>query len=171
MSNPMEDIRHSGCGYERGARDAYIIPEIVKKLHKALKSHQDEFDGIVISGYSASLIGPIIAYKMKKHVAVVSKESETRHSSYICEGYHHQRWLFIDDLVSSGRTLKRVVDGVKEIEGSVVGVALYMTPGNMSEVCYYDNLNSSKANKLPCWCSFYAHDLKPSVVRVKRKKP
>ena len=143
----MSTIQHTGCGYEAAGRDAKLVPKVVNKICRALRKRINDFDGIVISGYSMALIGPIVAFKLKKNVCVVSKENDARNSYQKVEGLHSQRWLMIDDLVSSGRTLSRVADGVKRIEGTLVGVVLYFSTAK-GNACGYCGI------RVPIWQSF-----------------
>jgi len=100
--------------------------EIVKKIVAHLKPRKKEFDAIAVSGYSMSLIAPIVASKLNKELVLVRKYSDNRHSSFMAEGIHKQRCIVIDDCVDSGATMSHVIEHVKELlEGSVVGIVLY----------------------------------------------
>jgi adenine/guanine phosphoribosyltransferase-like PRPP-binding protein len=65
-----------------------------------------KFDVIVVSGTSGLLIGPLMARAMRKRLAVVRKNvgKDSEHATHIVEGYLGGRFLFVDDLISSGKT-------------------------------------------------------------------
>ena len=84
---------------------------IVREAVKRLRPLSDQFTHVALSGYSGSIIGSIVAQKMKKDVVIVRKDvdHEVRASSY---GFEHDStidgYVFIDDFISTGSTLKRV---------------------------------------------------------------
>jgi adenine/guanine phosphoribosyltransferase-like PRPP-binding protein len=98
---------------------------IVKELIALLKPHLDEFDAIAVSGYSMALVVPILAYKLKKEIILVRKDSEERHSSHNVEGKSDQRVVFVDDLISSRSTYNHVEKGLRTIDCTIVGIVMY----------------------------------------------
>lgn len=66
-----------------------------------------EFDTMVGTGLSGTLVVPYLARTFGTYWAIVRKPDNT-HSSNQVEGKIGQRWLFVDDLVCSGNTLRRV---------------------------------------------------------------
>lgn len=91
-----------------------------------LRKHSRHFDAIAVSGYSAALVAPIIAHRMKKNLILVRKDSESRHSTYLVEGPVNQRYIIIDDIIDSGHTLKFIEERVATcLEGKLYGVYLY----------------------------------------------
>mgnify|MGYP000376143178 CR=1 FL=1 len=161
------DTKHTGCNWEKVLRDGPSLKWLVAKLVRMLKKKEfaDKFDGIAISGYSMSLLSPIVAYKLGKDVCVVPKAAERRNSSWEAEGKHSMRWLVIDDLVSSGSTLKRIDNAVKTIDGEIVGVILWHSYAsyNSNKTVVYNYLDESAGDwknvHLPLWASFHAQDI------------
>jgi orotate phosphoribosyltransferase-like protein len=159
---------HTGCSWEMVLRDGPSLKWLVAKLVRMLKKKEfaDKFDGIAISGYSMSLLSPIVAYKLGKDVCVVPKDSERRNSGWLAEGKHSMRWLIIDDLICSGRTIKRVKKAVEEIDGTIVGVVLWHSDSDSMEVKLplekldeFGNFVEWTYDKLPLWSEFNAQDM------------
>lgn len=115
---------------------------IVKNACKLLKTVSDQFTHVAVTGYSSTIIGSIVAHKMKKEVVVVRKENEIRASSYDHEySSLPNGYVFIDDFIGSGCTLKRVVD--KLGPKGLVAIYTYHQPLNRRRVydkCPISNL-------------------------------
>jgi adenine/guanine phosphoribosyltransferase-like PRPP-binding protein len=115
----------SGCYHLLDVFDLKNRNKIIKYLTDCLKPFVEEFDAVVVSGYSMALIAPIIAHKLKKNIVLVRKKSEQRHSSFDVEGMHNQRCIIIDDLIASGHTFETMIHYVKNIDCKVVGYITY----------------------------------------------
>jgi len=128
------------CSHEAELFTTKTRTEIVKTLIKILKPRKKEFDAIAISGYSMAMISPIVADKLKKNIVLVRKPSELRISSYEVEGLHNQRCIIIDDLICTGNTFRRVLDGLKKIDCTPVGFVVYNTSSS-----------NDQESGVPCW--------------------
>ena len=128
------------CFHEAELFTTKTRTEIVKTLIKILNPRKKEFDAIAISGYSMAMISPIVADKLKKNLVLVRKPSELRISSYGVEGLHNQRCIIIDDLICTGNTFRRVLDGLKKIDCTPVGFVVYNTSSS-----------NNKESGVPCW--------------------
>ena len=76
-----------------------------------------EFDAIVVTGVSGLLLGPTLAYLLGKRLGVVRK---TMKDSHAITGIEHNMepadsWIFVDDLVASGETIKRVEEAMEDV--------------------------------------------------------
>jgi adenine/guanine phosphoribosyltransferase-like PRPP-binding protein len=80
-------------------------------------------DTLVGTGLSGALVVPDVARILKLNWVVVRKPGESSHSSYPFEGILGQRWLFVDDRVETGETLRRVRAAIDD------GVARYGAAG------------------------------------------
>lgn len=128
FSEPYKVLRGvSACPHERELFTIKTRNQIIDYLHYCLKGHADEFDAFVISGYSMAMVAPILAHMMGKNVVLVRKPTERRHSTYGTEGEHRQRCVFVDDLISSGETVARVMKDVQQIDCYIVGYLCYNT--------------------------------------------
>ena len=89
-----------------------------KALRRAVKILKAvEFDTIAFTGVSGGIFAPLLALRLKKELLVVRKKQDTDNHSFErkVEGYFHaQKYLFVDDLISSGKTAARVHRVIKE---------------------------------------------------------
>ena len=91
---------------------------------KTLGDHVKEFDAIVVTGVSGLIVGPTLAYLLGKRLAVVRKKSDwhttgNNHAVVNVESAlnMNDRWIFVDDLIASGETIKRVETEMRVVEG------------------------------------------------------
>jgi hypothetical protein len=76
-------------------------------------------DTLVGRGLSGCIMVPILARTARMNFALVRKDRQDCHSDNMLEGTLGSKWLFIDDLISSGETFRetaRVVVAVAEDE-------------------------------------------------------
>lgn len=66
-----------------------------------------DYDTIVATGLSGALFAPTLAHTFRKKLLLIRKPEST-HSSRPVEGELGKRWLFVDDLIASGSTLRTV---------------------------------------------------------------
>lgn len=74
--------------------------------HILEEANDPEFDTMVGIGLSGALAVPILARAFNVNWAIVRKSNESAHSSNPWEGEIGRRWLFVDDLIDSGTTLR-----------------------------------------------------------------
>ncbi|WP_158881951.1 hypothetical protein [Amycolatopsis anabasis] len=97
-----------------------------------------DFDTMIGTGLSGSLVVPVIARALGKHWAIVRKPNDGSHSNKPLEGTVGDRWVFVDDFVESGATRNRVIDVIEDaqehyrFETEHVGSYLYSTCGGVS---------------------------------------
>lgn len=96
-----------------------VIERAVERLRTV------EFDAIAIQGYSSSIPGSILAYLLDKELLVIRKTGEERTSYRSIEGYKGSKFVFVDDLISSGNTVRRVLAGAARFEATCVGIYLF----------------------------------------------
>lgn len=79
-----------------------------------------DFDTVVGTGMSGVPAATLLGHSMGKHILLVRKEDDQHNhhdnSGNGVVGRLGARWIFIDDFKSSGATLKRVKDVVKQVE-------------------------------------------------------
>jgi len=73
-----------------------------------------EYDTLIGTGLSGALVIPIIARALRKNYAIVRKGRDGTHSRNKIEGRIGERWVFVDDLISTGNTRSRVKAAVKK---------------------------------------------------------
>ncbi len=113
--------------------------ESQERIVKTAKNELDgvEFEAFVGMGLSGSIIAPLLAFVMGKRFAIVRKKDHARSHSATPHGIEsamreHDRWLFCDDFISSGRTRKIVIERIRDFHvGAVeyVGDYLYAAGG------------------------------------------
>lgn len=86
-----------------------------------------EYDTIVGTGLSGTIFVARVAPGLRKKFAIVRKDNDGSHSGFKVEGSVGKRWVFADDFVCTGDTMKRVLKRmVKDHPGSeFVGVYQY----------------------------------------------
>ena len=70
------------------------------------------FDSIACCGTSGMLVVPQIAELLKKNIIVVRKNLDC-YSDFIIEGPSTKQYVIIDDLICSGKTVKRIIKAIK----------------------------------------------------------
>lgn len=93
----------------------YLDPQMLKKrLALACEVLEAfEFDTIAFRGMSGAFLGPSIATVLDKQMILVRKADDDSHSLYQTEGYKDvNRYIIVDDFVSSGSTKKAIIDAV-----------------------------------------------------------
>lgn len=87
-----------------------------------------EFDTIAFSGISGAIVAPMIALWMNKHLLLVRKKNDDTHSRLMVEGYYGvKKFIVVDDFVSSGTTLRRILEATHQASpvAEFVGVLSY----------------------------------------------
>jgi pyrimidine operon attenuation protein/uracil phosphoribosyltransferase len=83
--------------------------KVVSDIKLLIKERELKFDGFVVTGVSGVAMGAILARSMRKELIIVRKDNDGTHSSYSVENYHHGKsYIFLDDLIASGRTYQNV---------------------------------------------------------------
>ena len=103
----------------------YEQDELLVDARKYIKQFEP-YDAIVGIGLSGALAVPLIAYKLKKRFCIIRKKQHSSHSSETLEGnmLDEDNWVFVDDLINSGRTVTRVCHHMREYS-KCIGVYLY----------------------------------------------
>ncbi len=99
----MDATKH-GCDYlcKAFSNPAALVSDAMRHLDGV------QFDTFVGRGLSGALVAPLLARAMSKHFAIVRKEcTEGDHSNRLVEWYLGHSWVFIDDLISTGSTLRK----------------------------------------------------------------
>lgn len=98
-------------GYMDGA--LFDLAEVVREAIKVLRPVAREFDTIVGTGFSGGVLVPILALRLRKKFVLVRKDTDdSHHGSGRLLGELGERWIFVDDFVSTGATRRRVIDKV-----------------------------------------------------------
>lgn len=106
------------------------LAQTVTRTTEVLRAVRGEFDAIVVTGMSGTLVGSPVALRLRKPLVVIRKDNDDSHHG---KGriinrdklHNRKRALFLDDFVSNGDTKKKVVEKVAAEDGVLVGTYLY----------------------------------------------
>lgn len=92
---------------------------IVKKAVRTLKKL--EFDSIVVRGMSGALVGPEVASQLEKNLVLVRKLNDDTHT-HVRDAVQYEcsrigKYVILDDLVDTGRTLSAIYAAVDRENG------------------------------------------------------
>lgn len=91
---------------------------------KHLKQFPPEV-GLVFTGLSGILVGILVATETRRPFAIVRKENESSHGLPV-EGHTFSKYVIIDDFISSGNTIDRILEEVKNhLRAKCIGVILH----------------------------------------------
>ena len=124
-----------GCEHTRLVLNHNNRTMMVMNTIKDLREY--DFDSIVCCGTSGLIIAPQVCEILNKEIVIVRKDHEKRYSPFVIEGILGSRFVFLDDLVCSGATLRYVIKNIKEEHpyAKCVGVYCYM-----KDKCGYKNV-------------------------------
>lgn len=113
-------------GYMTRAFRPDIFSKIIVESLRVLRPHSKEFDAIAFRGFSGSMLGPILAFALKKKMIIVRKEKEPSHGSSI-EGARCNRYIIVDDFIAGGMTVRTIISKIaaSTIGGIPVGIFLW----------------------------------------------
>lgn len=105
----------------------------ISKLVKTIKDSKIKFDAVAFTGMSGAMIAPVVADKLKKDLVLVRKNNDNCHSNLRVEmsDKKSKKVVFVDDCISSGDTVNRVIQELKSYNIECDGVFLYS-----EEECY-----------------------------------
>jgi hypothetical protein len=106
----MEDVIRLRSEYMNAAFGDldYVAGDLRRRLEGLAPDEPIAVDTPVGTGLSGALVVPGVARILKLNWAIVRKPNEVTHASYPFEGVLGRRWLFVDDRVETGATLRRV---------------------------------------------------------------
>lgn len=102
------------------------LAEVIRKTTAALRPYASLFDAIAFQGMSGALVAPAVSIRLKKHLIMVRKD-DGHHGQHTVEGALDCPYVILDDLSSTGQTLKRIQNLIfKESPDSFcAGIYLY----------------------------------------------
>jgi len=135
------------------ALDTASLKKRIEDTIQYLRVRTKKFDAIAFRGMSGALVAPAVAARLKKNLLMVRKPQENSHSSMKVEGFCEtaQRYVIIDDFVSSGNTISEIRKAVTKFESddskehSLVAVVCY------AFLEYHDEDQKSALIDAPIW--------------------
>lgn len=93
----------------------FDLEAVLNDATRILTPVADEFDTLVGTGFSGGLVIPALALRLGKSFTLIRKEQDdSHHGQGRLLGELGQRWIFVDDFVSTGRTRNRVIEKIRE---------------------------------------------------------
>jgi orotate phosphoribosyltransferase len=157
----IHNISHSDHAQETTA-------SLVRRLREATKGVR--YDTMIGIGISGALVIPAVGRATRKQWALIRKDGEYSHAgNNHFEGAIGERFIIVDDFISSGATVGVILEKVAKIascEGVMrphfVGVWQYSRSSNNgwtaaanisgSAVRAYNDVNRDVPKPRPCWC-------------------
>ena len=91
----------------------FNLSEVIKQAQEKLADV--DFDTLVGTGFSGGIVIPALALAMGKKFVLIRKENDdSHHGKGRLLGQLGEKWIFVDDFVSSGHTRKRVIEKIEE---------------------------------------------------------
>lgn len=117
-------IYHSGTG---GYGNQYNLDGLAQEIERTvagLRGYREGFDGLVVQGLSGIIPAVPVSLALNVPLFIVRKESDDCHAytRYINADKVKpgSRWVFLDDFISTGSTLRRVLGAVRDLHGTIV---------------------------------------------------
>lgn len=100
-----------------------------KIIESYLQANLPDHDTLIGTGISGSIAAALMATASHRMFAVVRKPNDSSHSKAGLEGKVGNRWLFVDDFISSGATYVRTCSVVNSLAPSteLIGGWLYLS--------------------------------------------
>lgn len=102
--------------------------EIINNAIKDIKEAKLSFDTIACSGVSGMLVAPRISEILNKNIMIIRKENERRYSPFQYEGVVPSRYIIVDDLICSGKTIRHILKTIREdcVRSECIGVYCFL---------------------------------------------
>lgn len=98
-----------------------------------------DYDTIVGSGVSGTLLALMLRDRLKKHVAITRKARDGSHSYNMVEGTLGARYVIVDDQVASGNTVNHIVNSIRRQLIEREALPLRACPVFVGVCCYVSN--------------------------------
>lgn len=119
----------------------YYFDDAVFNLSEVIETAKErlggvDFDTMVGTGFSGGVVIPALALAMGKKFVLIRKDTDdSHHGRGRLLGELGQRWIFVDDFVSSGATRTRVIEKVNtvvngfgdSVKSEMIGQYMYAT--------------------------------------------
>ncbi len=128
-------------------RAVFDLSEVIETAQKRLADV--DFDTLVGTGFSGGIVIPTLALAMGKNFVLIRKETDdSHHGKGQLLGRLGERWIFVDDFVSSGCTRKRVIEKIEsaahEAGQPTEFVGQYMYVNYSEEGPLFEDVNGCK---------------------------
>lgn len=125
-------IYHGTRDYDTGRGELCDLARDVASTVHDLRARAGDFDAIICTGLSGTLVASPVALELRKSLAVLRKHETGRDATHDygtrivgMKGLAGKRVLFLDDFVSGGYTRSRCFRAVNESGGIIVAEYQY----------------------------------------------
>lgn len=87
---------------------------VIETATSELNNSDIDFDTVVGTGLSGSLLTPQLGRSLKKNWAVIRKNNESSHDGNPFVGTLGSRWIFVDDFIATGSTFLAVEKAIRD---------------------------------------------------------
>ena len=111
------------------------LRKAVQRCLRVIRKRKLKFDAIAFRGLSGAVVAPMVALALKKTLIAVRKNRS--HGIKVCGDLGAQSYLIIDDFISSGETVRKIVTGIERAsidEPTCVGAVLYAASRSFRKV-------------------------------------
>lgn len=130
----IQGAEHTSLVLNHKQRNKYIIKAVCD-----LRKISHDFDCVSCCGTSGLLVVPQISELLNKNILIVRKpqnEKLPEYSEFSLEGVAPRRYVIVDDLICSGKTIRYIMKEIKEEHPHAICVGVYCY---MRESCGYRN--------------------------------
>jgi adenine/guanine phosphoribosyltransferase-like PRPP-binding protein len=121
--------------------------QVIGKALGILKHKREDFDVIVCRGYSGMVIAPTLAFCLKKKLFVVRKDGERCHSGQKYIGDLGEKYLMVDDFISSGKTYEAILLALTDVHEREA-----LDPPKLAAIYLYESFDDSRTYRtVPIW--------------------
>ena len=128
----IQGCAHTGLLLNHKVRNK-IVMECVGRLRSI-----EALDSIVVCGTSGLLVGPQVSEILNLNLVIVRKPNETSssYSDFDVEGTHPSRYIILDDLICSGKTVRNILRAINSEYYRVECLGAYFY---LQDQCAYRN--------------------------------
>ncbi len=103
---------------------------LIALAEEHLRDFECQFDGFIGTGVSGAAVVSLLGYHFNKPFAIVRKDDGSHSWTRVETSAVDGRFLIVDDLVASGRTMVNIVRAMKREMDNVQVVGAWMYQGN-----------------------------------------
>lgn len=153
---------------------AALVPDVLKAMAKSIRQFERRigvrFDVFAGLGVSGTVPAALLAQHMKRGLLIVRQLDVRLQSGRTPtpvgvapsqEPKQHLNYLVIDDLISSGGTIKYVVNAIMRLGGAPAGIFLYDSYDDGTipmHRCWYDGEKKPEPIDIPRWSRNFGWD-------------
>lgn len=128
-----------GCDHTAILLNPKTRNKIIEQAILDIKKSKISFDTIACCGISGLLVVPQIAEKLHKNTIVIRKINDKSYSPFHYEGVMPHKYIIVDDLICSGKTVKHIISTIKTDSDIAECMGVYCF---LKDQCSYRTNNS-----------------------------